>query len=118
MDDLNAEMEVLQNLAARTPKLTAIDDLPLEREEPVERRHASEEFSDRFDGLHTKNQYFQGEGASDTRSDTRELSNEFHASQYPRFSRVSESHVGVPPFSLQSDAVFRGRDFSGVESRM
>jgi hypothetical protein len=34
MDDLNAEMEVLQNLAARTPRFTAIDDLPLEREEP------------------------------------------------------------------------------------
>ncbi len=57
MDDLNAEMEVLQNLASRTPRFTAVEYLPLERKDPVERRHASVEFLDRFGGPQAQNQY-------------------------------------------------------------
>ncbi len=121
MDDLDAEMEWLRNLSSRTSRFTAVDDLPLDREDPVERRHASVEFLDKFGGLQGQNQYFQGGRASETRSDTRGATNDFLASQFFRFSHVSEPSFGGFPFPLQPEAVPRGGDFSvrrasGVEN--
>ena len=60
MEDLNAELEVLQSLTmSRTPTFTAVDDLPLER-------HGSVEFLERFGEPQAQNQYFRGGGDSDT----------------------------------------------------
>ncbi len=121
MDELEAEMEVLHDLASRTPRFKAVDDLPLEQEDPAERRHASVEFLDRFDGPQAQNQYFRSGGASDTRPDTRGAPNEFLQPQFPRFSYVPEPPLGGVSFPLQSEAVPRGGDFSvrrasGVEN--
>ena len=127
MDNLDAEMEVLQHLAARTPRFTAIDDLPLEKD-PAERRHASVEFQGGFDGPQDQNQYFRTLDGSDTSSDTRRRTNDFPASQFPRFSRVSESQSRVSELQpggfslpLSHEAVLRGGDLSvrrasGVEN--
>jgi hypothetical protein len=121
MEDLNAEMELLRSLSSRTPRFTAVDDLPLDQEDPAERRHASVEILDRFGGPQAQNQYFQGLGVSDARSDTRGVSSDFLASQFPRFSRAPDSQLEVFPFSVPSEAVSRGGDFSvrrasGVEN--
>ena len=110
MDNLDAEMEVLQHLAARTPRFTAVDDLPLERD-PAERRHASVEFLDGFGGPQDQNQYFRGLEASDISSDTRREANDFPASQFPRFSRVSGPQSGVFSLALSHEAVSRGGGF-------
>jgi hypothetical protein len=123
MDNLNAEMELLRDLSSRTntPRFTAVDDLPLNREDPAERRHAPVEFSDRFGGSQAQNQYFRGGGASDTRSDSRRGPSESPRPQVPRFSHASEPQLGGFSLPLQSEAVSRGGDFSvrrasGVEN--
>ena len=115
MENLNAEMELLQNLTtSRTPRFTAIDDLPLER-------HGSVEFLERFGGPQPQNQYFRGERDSDTRSDTRGDSGEFLQDQFSRPAPLENSQSEGFSFPAQSEAVFRGGDFSarrasGVEN--
>ena len=120
MDNLDAEMEVLQQLAARTPSFTAVDDLPLERD-PAERRHASVEFLGGFGGSQGQNQYFRDLGASDTSSDLIRGTNDFPATRFSRFSRVPEPELGGFSLPLSHEAVFRGGDlsvrrWSGVEN--
>jgi hypothetical protein len=106
MDDLNAEMEVLQSLTtSRTPRFTAINDLPLER-------HASVEVFERFGGPQAQNQYFCDGRGSDTRSDFRGDSNEFLQAQFSCLAQVPGTQLGGLSFPLQSEAVFRGGDFS------
>ncbi len=121
MDELEAEMGVLQDLASRTPRFKAVDDLPLEPEDPTERRHASVEILDRFDGSQPQNQYFRSGGASDTRPDTRGASNEFLQSQFLVFptSRNHRWEEFLSPFSLKQSPG-EGISLSGgrVGSRM
>jgi hypothetical protein len=115
MEDLNAEMELLQNLtASRTPRFTAIDDLPLER-------HGSVEFLERFGGLQPQNQYFRGGRASDTRSDTRGASDEFLQDKLSRPAPLEKSQLEGFSFPIQPEAVYKGGDLSvrrasGVEN--
>ncbi len=108
MDDLNAEMELLRSLSSRIPRLTAVDDLPLDQEDPAERRHASVEFLERFGGPQAQNQYFRGGRACDTRG----RHSESPRPQFPRFSHASEPPLGGVSLPLQPEVVFRGGDFS------
>ena len=94
MEDLNAELEVLQSLTmSRTPRFTAVDDLPLER-------HGSVEILGRFGEPQVQNQYFRGGGDSDTRSDTRGASNEFLRAQFSALAQAPQLEGFSLPFRL------------------
>jgi hypothetical protein len=110
MEDLNAELEVLQSLTtSRTPRFTAVDELPLER-------HGSVELLGRFVEPQAQNQYFRGGGGSDTRSDTRGTSDDFLRAQFSALAQPSGTELGgfsLPlrpePFSREGISLSGGR---------
>ena len=115
MEDLNTELEVLRGLtASRTPRFTAIDELPLER-------HGSVELLGRFVEAQAQNQYFRGGGGSDTRSDTRGTSDDFPRAPFSALAQPSGTELGGFSVPLQPEPFSRGGDFSvrrasGVEN--
>ncbi len=102
-EELDRELEVLQNLAARTPKFVEVDSLPLFPEALTSRGPASSSFPDRSFRLRDQNQYFTGPRAGPGEV----LQPLFH-----RFSNESGPSLRAFNSPIQGETTTGGGDFS------
>ena len=102
-EELDRELEVLRNLAARTQKFVGVDSLPLFPEALTSRRPASSSFPDRSFRLRDQNQYF---------TDPRAGPGEVLQPLFHPLSHDPEPSLGGLHFPIQAETITGGGDFS------